>query len=63
MSMQRSNSCAQTDGDTVVALAFDHCKFRIGEMAKLRAYLPAIKQCLDDSPEEDDDVNVDQISW
>lgn len=52
-----------SDKDAVVAVAFDHCKVRIGEMAKLRAYLPAIEQTMHDSPEDDDEVDEIQVPW
>jgi len=52
----------------MLALAFDHACARIGELAKLRAYLPAIEQSLKDvaaQDVDDDEEGVDpaKISW
>lgn len=55
----------------VLALAFDHTCVRIGEMGKLRAYLPAIERSLKDVAAQDVDDNEDgegeldpaKLSW
>ncbi|PSR71440.1 hypothetical protein PHLCEN_2v12707 [Hermanssonia centrifuga] len=48
----------------VLALAFDHARIRIGEMRKLRAYLPAIEQTFAETAEkEDEDINPMKGSW
>ncbi|THG96498.1 hypothetical protein EW026_g5342 [Hermanssonia centrifuga] len=48
----------------VLALAFDHARIRIGEMRKLRAYLPAIEQTFAETAEkEDEEINPKKGSW
>lgn len=51
-----------SDSGPTVALALDHSRVRIGEMAKLRAYAPAIRQSFAEIPEEDD-VNEAEVLW
>lgn len=49
---------------TVIGLAFDHARVRIGDMRKLRAYLPAIEQSFADTIEEgDEDEDPSRESW
>lgn len=39
-----------------VVLAFDHARVRIGDMLKLRTYMPALEQFYGDAAAEDDDT-------
>ncbi|TRM58741.1 hypothetical protein BD626DRAFT_410082 [Schizophyllum amplum] len=40
----------------LVAMAFDHARMTIGTMWKVNTYLPAIKQCIEDSADADDEA-------
>ena len=48
----------------IVSLAFDHALTRIGDMGKLRAYLPAIQMSFEDTTEQGDhDSDPSKVSW
>lgn len=57
------NHTTSSNDGAVVALAFDLCRIRIGDMARLRAYLPAIKQASDELAEDDDGVDEAHTVW
>ncbi|KAI0341479.1 hypothetical protein BDW22DRAFT_1359055 [Trametopsis cervina] len=48
----------EADTKPVLALAFDLARIRIGDMYKLRAYLPAIEQCFSDLHGDDEATEV-----
>lgn len=54
---------AAEDGGPVIALAFDHMRVRIGEMQKLRAYLPAIEQSFADVADDDEEDSNTLMAW
>lgn len=41
--------------DTTWAIAMDHAIVPIGDIPKLRAYIPAIQRCFQEAPEDDED--------
>jgi ribonuclease Z len=43
----------------ILALAFDHINLTIGNMWKLKYYLPAVEQSFRDTVEEDDGEDID----
>jgi len=45
--------------ELVVALAFDHTNITIGDMWKLKFYMPAVEQSFKDTIEEGDDEEGD----
>lgn len=53
--MPPSPETPQSDGP-VLALAFDHTRIRLGDMAKLRSYLPAIEQSFADFQDDEDEI-------
>ena len=44
-----------------MVLAFDHARVRIGDMPKLRAYLPALEQFFGDVAAQDEDADEDGV--
>lgn len=48
---------------STLAFAFDHSVVPIGEMERLRVYLPAIKQNFGDLDDEDEVSIVAHTSW
>ena len=52
---QRAALLAASSSSTVRTMAFDHARMTIGTMWKVNTYLPAIKQCMEDSVDADDE--------
>jgi ribonuclease Z len=48
--------------EPIVALAFDHANFTIGNLWKINYYLPAVEQSFIDTAEEGDEDDVDPIT-
>ncbi|KAI4525783.1 Metallo-hydrolase/oxidoreductase [Schizophyllum commune Loenen D] len=49
------NRSGEATARPLVTMAFDHARMTIGTMWKVNTYLPAIKQCLEDSADADDE--------
>ncbi|THH11460.1 hypothetical protein EW146_g8031, partial [Bondarzewia mesenterica] len=45
----------------IVSLALDHARVRLGDMWKMRVYLPAIEQSFWDTREEGDEEEEQQV--
>ena len=49
------NRSGEATARPLVTMAFDHARMTFGTMWKVNTYLPAIKQCMEDSADADDE--------